>query len=261
MASPRPSSRALSAFGADASSLEGLSGGRGLTWRAGDLVLRPSPGDAETVWKAEVLAGLTHSPEFCTPRPIPAHGGGWAVDGWEGWEWLPGASDESRVEDVLRAGAGFHRAVAHLARPTFLDDADDPWARSDRIAWEEERMPEDGTLRRLAAAFASVETRAQIIHGDLLGNVMFAEGRPPAIIDWAPYWRPTGYADAIVLADAACWHGLSIPRMLALAVGVPEGRQMLVRALVFRIATLVLNGVWDEDMRARHGPVVDAALS
>lgn len=258
-----PSSAVLAEFGVPATHHEGLRnlpGGRGLTWRAADTVLRPSAGDGETLWKANALARLPHSSAFRTPRPIPSASGAWTIDGWEAWQWLPGRTDETRVTDVLTAGAAFHRAVADLDRPDFLDAAQDPWARSDRIAWEEEALPPGDTLQRLATAFQPVTSPAQIIHGDLLGNVMFEPGQPPAIIDWAPYWRPVGFADAIVLADAACWHGFAPSEMLRLAEERADGRQHIIRALVFRIATFQLLGAWDAGMEARHAPVVDAVL-
>lgn len=264
MATPLPPSRAtLTEFGiasAHQDRILNLPGGRGLTWRAGDTVLRPSAGDGETVWKATVLAELPHSAGFRTPRPIPARSGEWTVDGWEAWQWLPGAADEMRVSDVLDAGEAFHHAVRGLDRPDFLDRADDPWARSDRIAWEEEELPPVRTLQRLATAFQPVSAQPQIIHGDLLGNVMFEPGQPPVIIDWAPYWRPVGFADAIVLADAACWHGLDPAEMIRLAEARNEGRQLLIRALVFRIATFELLGRWDDRMLSRHAPVIEAVL-
>lgn len=265
MATALPPSRAtLAEFGigsAHYSELLNLPGGRGLTWRAGDTVLRPSAGDGETVWKANVLAELPHSAGFRTPRPIATRSGAWTLDGWEAWRWLPGAADETCVTDVLDAGDAFHQAVRGLDRPDFLDHADDPWARSDRIAWQEEEPPAaNATLRRLIAAFRPVSATAQIIHGDLLGNVMFEPGQPPVVIDWAPYWRPVGFADAIVLADAVCWHGLDPADMIRLADARNVDRQFLIRALAFRIATFELLGHWDDRMQARHAPAIEAAL-
>jgi len=64
-------------------------------------------------------------------------------------------------------------------------------------------------LPRLAAALEPVEARSQLIHGDLTGNVLFAEHLPPAIIDLSPYWRPTSFASAIVIADALVWEALT----------------------------------------------------
>lgn len=256
----RPGPEVLRAFAVGGEPLGRLTGGRGLTWRAGDVVLRPHDGAAESDWRSGVLATLGHTSGFRTPRPVATRAGGWRADGWEAWEWLPGAADETRVEDVVRTGAAFHRAVAHLERPAFLDAADDAWSRADRIAWGEAPLPRDPTLERLGAAFRAVSSPSQLVHGDLLGNVLFAAGRTPAVIDWAPYWRPAGLGAAIAAVDAVCWHGVPLDRLDALGDGAAEWSQLLVRALTFRIATLHLLGAWDAGTADRHRPVVDALV-
>ncbi|MFY9712245.1 MAG: hypothetical protein WAK00_02125 [Microbacterium sp.] len=63
-----------------------------------------------------------------------------------------------------------------------------------------------------------------------------------AVIDWAPYWRPRGFGAAVAVADAVCWHGYPLSR-LAEDRGIPQWRQLLLRALAFRMATLHLRGV------------------
>ncbi len=73
----------------------------------------------------------------------------------------------------------------------------------------------------------------QIIHGDLIGNVLFAPGLAPAIIDISPYWRPPAYAEGVVLADAICWHDAPAPLLEVLGVSVAA----VARALLFRMAT------------------------
>lgn len=262
MTSPgEPSSQAFEAFGADFASRERLDGGRGRTWRAGDVVLRPTAGGSEADWRAEVLRDLEHTTEFRTPRPIMALSGAWVVDGWEALQWVSGAADETQVLDVIRAGAAFHRAVADLPRPPFLDTSDDPWALADRMSWDERPLPTDPILDRLAAQFRPVQSPSQIIHGDLLGNVLFAEGYPPAIIDWAPYWRPAGLGSAIAVVDAVCWHGTPVEALAELGADVPEWSQLVVRALAFRIATFHLLGVWNSAGAERYAPVVDAAVA
>jgi hypothetical protein len=45
--------------------------------------------------------------------------------------------------------------------------------------------------------------------------VLFHDGLPPAIIDFTPYWRPVGYASAIVVADALVWEGATKPKRYA----------------------------------------------
>lgn len=256
-----PSSQVFEAFGADLASCERLVGGRGRTWRAGDVVLRPTAGGSETDWRAEVLHDLEHTLEFRTPRPIRAVSGAWVVAGWEALQWVPGAADETRVLDVLRAGAAFHRAVADLPRPCFLDTSDDPWALADRMSWDERPLPTDPMLDRLAAQFRPVQSPSQIIHGDLLGNVLFAEDHPPTIIDWAPYWRPAGLGSAFAVVDALCWHGTPVEAVAELGADVPEWPQLVLRALTFRIATFHLLGLWDTARSNRYAPVVDAAVT
>ncbi|WIB78897.1 hypothetical protein DEJ28_07300 [Curtobacterium sp. MCPF17_002] len=269
-----PSPEVLRAFGVGESTPEPLPGGRGLTWRAGAVVLRPHDGAAETDWRSGVLTALAHTREFRTPRPVATREGSWRADRWEAWEWLPGAhADETRVEDVIRAGDAFHRAVAGLARPGFLggpgtsDDSDrtgdrdgNAWSRADRMAWGERPMPRDPSLDRLVAAFRPVQAPSQLVHGDLLGNVLFADGRPPAVIDWPPYWRPAGLGAAIAAVDAVCWHAVPLVRLEGLGDGVAEWRQLLVRALAFRVATLHQLGVWDAAAAELHRPVIDALV-
>jgi uncharacterized protein (TIGR02569 family) len=257
----RPSDAVFSAFGSGETRPERLDGGRGLTWRAGPVVVRPTGDGDEANWRASVLERLVHTDRFRTPRPIRAASGRWVEDGWEAWQWVPGTADESRILDVVRAGTAFHHAIAALTRPAFIDTADDPWARADRVAWEEEApLPADAMLERLAAAFRPVESSSQLIHGDLLGNVLFTEGEPPTIIDWAPYWRPAGLGAAIAAVDAVCWHGAPIELLPAIGRGIDEWDQLLVRALAFRIVTLHLRNAWDASLADRHAPVMDAVL-
>lgn len=141
-----PGPDVLRAFGVHDRPLERLGGGRGLAWRAGDVVLRPSGDRQEARWRSATLARLVHTAGFRTPRPVAATSGDWVMDaradaeadadartgvstgdeGWEAWRWVDGRTDPTRVDDVIAAGAAFHRAIAHLPRPDFLDHRDEP---------------------------------------------------------------------------------------------------------------------------------------
>ncbi|QPZ37967.1 hypothetical protein [Paramicrobacterium chengjingii] len=257
----KPGDDVLIAFGAAPARPRNLTGGRGRTWMAGNVVFRPHGDAEESIWKARVLADREPAHGFRTSRPIPAADGNWVYGGWEAWEWLAGETDESRVVDVIRAGAAFHEAIVHLQRPAFIDHSDDAWSRADRMAWEENPLPRGSFMRRLEREFQPVLSPSQVIHGDLLGNVMFAPDLPPAIIDWAPYWRPAGLGAAIAAVDASCWHGWPAGRLAELGDGIPEWRQLLVRAVAFRIATLHNLDSWGEGMDERHEPVVSAVIS
>jgi uncharacterized protein (TIGR02569 family) len=200
-----------------------LDGGRGSSWRAGDLVLKPVDDPIEGAWSAKVVARL-HEPGLRTAEPVRAASGDWLADGWTATRWIEGAH-APRWADVIAAGARFHAAVADVPRPAFLDRRRDPWAIGDAVAWDDDTVPLDrfarraGLLADLAAARAPLDLPAQLIHGDLTENVLFADPLPPAVIDLAPYWRPAGFAAAIVVGDVLLWHG-SEPDATGLGAGV-----------------------------------------
>ncbi len=62
--------------------------------------------------------------------------------------------------------------------------------------------------------------------------------QPPAIIDWAVYFRPAEWAHAVAIVDALTWHDVD-PGVLGRHHDVDHEQwtQMLIRALMFRIGT------------------------
>ncbi len=225
-----------------------VDGGQGMAWRAGPIFLKPTSAPEETCWRAEVLAGLPTNAGFRVARPAITGNGDWVAGGWEAWHAVAGTPDASRFRDTLAAGEAFHRAVAHIGRPVFLDRRDDPWSIGDRLAWSEQAVTGDEVLGeqlvRLAAARRPVQAADQPVHGDLLGNVLFADPLPPAIIDWPVYYRPAAWASAVAVVDALTWYGAPAS-LLEHGQAQPDWAQMLIRALIFRIGT--------QEGRRRHG--------
>jgi hypothetical protein len=78
-----------------------------------------------------------------------------------------------------------------------------------------------------------VDLPAQLVHGDLAGNVLFHPELPPLVIDLSPYWRPPAFASAVVVVDALVWLGADedLVKPLLEDEGFP---QLLLRALLFR---------------------------
>src|SRR5579884_3666872 len=70
----------------------------------------------------------------------------------------------------------------------------------------------------------------------ICGNVLFAEGLPPAVIDFSPYYRPAGFATAIVIVDAIAWSGAS-PDLAEHAGDVELLDQLVARAAIYRLVT------------------------
>ena len=141
--------------------------------------------------------------------------------------------------EIITVGERFHAALARVPRPEFIARYTDPWAIGDRVAWGELPLEEFMYVKhipRLAAALRPIEAPSQLIHGDLTGNVLFAEGLPPAIIDLAPYWRPTAFASAIVVGDALVWEGAD-EQLFAAVAHIERFEQFLLRALIYRAVT------------------------
>ncbi|WP_406268273.1 aminoglycoside phosphotransferase [Actinacidiphila glaucinigra] len=238
-----PPPRVLEAFGLSGRP-EPLEGGQGRSVRVGDAVLKPGADAAETEWAAGLMERLQGRRGFRVPRFLRSADGAHVYEGWAATEFLTGEPGPAgRWPALPAAGRAFHEALHDVPRPAHLDARRHPWAVADRLAWGEAtaRMPADA--RRLAARLerlrAPVEARAGLIHGDLTGNVLFAAGRDPAVIDFSPYWRPAAYADAIVAVDGLLHHGAP-HHLVDSAVPGAEGAQMLLRALMFRLAASAL---------------------
>ena len=259
---PVPAS-VLDAFGVSGDP-EPLTGGQGTAWSVGGVVLKPAdlPGE-EATWRAEVFERLERS-GFRVARPHRARDGSLVVEGWMAEELLSGRH-EQRWPEIIAAGERFHSALAGEPRPSFLDSRQDAWAIGDRVAWEElpatdfARVPH---LSRLVALRRRLEGAAQLVHGDLGGNVLFADPEPPAVIDFSPYWRPPAFASAIVIADALVWEGAD-ESILGAVSHVPDFPQYLLRALIYRAVTARLffeSGRAETDEADHFAPVVDLAV-
>lgn len=227
----------LAAFGLAGPAVR-FPGGQGVTWRVGDVVLKPCVDAGYQQWLGVEVAGIEQD-GFRMPVVRRAVDGAWVVQGWGAQSVLPGASADERAADwgaVITTSRALHAATAHLGRPAFLDERSDSWAVADRAAWGEAPGQAPPGLRELVARLAEVPDppgAAQLVHGDLAGNVLLVHRGPPSVIDFSPYWRPVSYAEGIAVADALCWHGA--PAQLVRDVDVPV--EAVARGLLFRVLT------------------------
>lgn len=233
---PAPPPDVVRAFGASGRPVP-LRGGRGTAWRTGKIVFKQSDAPADELrWQEHVLARLARG-AFRIAVPIRSLRGELVVDGWSAWPWLAGRH-APRWDEILAVGELFHDATACVTRPSqWLDARADRWALADRIAWGEVdpvALPRVRDVGWLLDARAPIRTEAQLIHGDLSGNVLLAGRHPPAIIDFSPLWRPRAYASMIVAVDAIAWHGAGV-ELLEPGLLRDDGAQLLIRALLFRL--------------------------
>jgi uncharacterized protein (TIGR02569 family) len=240
MAAPvlEPDAGVVEAFGGTGS-VSALDGGQGHTFGIGDLVLKRVVDEDEAIWAAQVLSRVKED-GFRVPRPIQSSHGSWVVNGWTAFERVAG---EHRLwggpwPEAVDVCGRFHAALRHLARPDCLRLRQDRFARADRSAWSNSQIdlpsPVAETIARLRTMSRSIELPAQIVHGDLAGNLLYADDLPPAVIDFSPYWRPAGYATAMTIVDAVLWYGADVG-LTSQASHVLELDQLLLRGLIFRL--------------------------
>lgn len=233
----KPPAEVLDAFGLLGQARR-LPGGQGASWLVGDVVLKSGCDAQAQEWLGTEVARVAqagfHLPDVCQARD-----GRWVVQGWGAVTAVPGVSSESGEVDwleVLQAGRALHHAFADLTRPPWLATRTSWWARADAATWGESPVEVIAPLQsvvRLLRPLTGPLGEDQLVHGDLTGNVLVEPGRPPAIIDISPYWRPVAYAEGIVVADAMCWH--RAPVNLADDAGV--SRSAVARGLLFRVLT------------------------
>lgn len=274
-----PTAEAIRAFGVDVDRLVRMPGGQGQTWTDGRLVLKPVGCVPEHTWICDVYAAWADHDEVRVPEPVLPAGRqgadqerGWTVDNWGAHVFLPGRELDlpDEIDVVREASMLFHRVVAGLPRPAFLDARDDPWAFGDRLAWEHAQPEGDratlAVIEELRTHLEPVASPDQVVHGDVLPNVLVADGLPPAVIDWPVYFRPAAWADAIAVTDAVTFRGASYTLLDAWARD-DDWDQLLIRALLYRLGPTgfftvrnsLMGGLVTHLERVR--PVVDAVLA
>jgi uncharacterized protein (TIGR02569 family) len=266
----------LAAFGLAGTVPARLAGGQGTAWRAGRAVLKPADSERSGRWFAEVYDALS-GPGFRVPRPVRALTGDWLVLGWTAYEWVPGAAADwagvsPRWPEMVAVSRALHAALASVPVPPWRAAEENPWTIGDEVAWGERDPgpllgPAAGPLAaqvaRLLAALRPVDLPGQLVHADLGGNVLFADGLPPAVIDFSPLERPAGLPLAVAAVDALMWRQ-GRPELLRYLAGERELDQLLARALVYRLVTEIVRhaGTAGVDAAARAAaPVTDLVLA
>ncbi|MFB9991781.1 TIGR02569 family protein [Deinococcus oregonensis] len=244
---------------------EPLAGGQATVWRVGEAVLKPETHSAQDLeWQAQVLGQVRQAQmretQVRVSRPLRSLSGEWLAEGWSAGTYLAGRHEPGRWTEILQVGRNFHLALVSVPRPAFLEARTDHWAAADRMAWGEGSLQpflEARHIRRLAERIRPVHAPSQLIHGDLTGNVLFSDTHPPAVIDFSPYWRPAGFALAIVVADALVWEGAD-EGLLEAVSEVADFAQLFLRALIFRRVVEELSSPSSQARNTVHDPYQSA---
>ena len=262
MTDERPPAHVLAAFGIKSGEPEPLGEDWDGGWRCGEVVLSMISDHARAAWSAKVRETLFVD-GLRLARPVRSTDGRYVVSGWRADTFLFG-SPEPRHDEVVSAGVRLHEATAKLERPRFLTQAPvPPWTdvdvfvAADRAAWEErplqnlppgapeisdteDRRSSRELLGQLARLRKPTRSQSQLVHGDLYGTVLFTGSAAPGITDIAPYWRPTSWAAGVAVIDALSW-GEADDGLIERWEVLPEWQQMLLRALMFRLAVHALH--------------------
>lgn len=231
-------------------------------WRFGDIVLSPIADHARAAWSAKVRETLRVD-AVRLARPVRASDGRYVVSGWKADTFIDG-KPEPRHDEVISMAGRLHAATALLERPRFLlATPAAPWSdtdlfmAADRAAWEPSPLrsakgapaledPSDDRRRsielinQLATLRTPTVSPDQLVHGDLFGTVLFSGASAPGITGITPYWRPAPWAAAVIVVDALSWGGAD-EGLVARWEDLPEWPQMLVRAVMFRLAVHALH--------------------
>ncbi|MDT5126686.1 MAG: hypothetical protein QOG79_5980 [Mycobacterium sp.] len=217
---------------------------------------------ARAAWSAKVRETLFVD-GVRLARPVRSTDGRYVVAGWRADTFVTG-TPEPRHDEVVSAAVRLHEATARLERPRFLTQPPSvPWSdvdvfvAADRAAWEDRPLhtlppgaqvapgSADGQrsielINQLASLRRPTRAPSQLVHGDLYGTVLFAGTTAPGITDITPYWRPATWAAGVVVVDAMAW-GEADDGLVERWTSLPEWPQMLLRALMFRLAVHALH--------------------
>ncbi|KAH7104619.1 hypothetical protein BKA62DRAFT_470725 [Auriculariales sp. MPI-PUGE-AT-0066] len=251
------------------------------TFVSGNRVLKQAHDDAEAQWAASLLSETAfQSSIYRIPRPVPSDFDPktFVVESWACSEFVAGKAIPQTMDqwrDLITAARAFHSALrfAVPSKPTFLETRFHRWDHAAHAAFDEcpiPNLPDDalhmlnrlGDLHKLIERLPNddklndVDLRPQLVHSDLSGNVLFADGQPPAIIDFSPMWRPVAWAEAIVVSDGLVEYGAD--GQLIELVGSNKGRlRMLHKAMLFRV---ISDWLGDEHSMSGMRPKWSAAI-
>ena len=234
-----PSSTVLGAFGVGGDPTP-LSGGEGVSFQAGDVVLKRVHDTAEAEWTQDLLSRV-HQVGFRVPAPVASADGHWVQQGWSASRFVSGLRPAAPAwRYIAEIGLRFGDAAEHARGEDHgvLSRRSHRWAVADRVAWEEatvEVVPDArDIMARISDWFGARSGESYFVHGDLSGNVFLDPADVPVVLDVSPYLRPRRWAAAIVIADAVLWNGADVGLATSFACD-SDGLDLLGRALIFRL--------------------------
>lgn len=213
-----------------------LKGGQGITWRVGKYIVKPTINEEETIWCAEIIGQLSQD-SYRVPRYKKTQENQWVYQGWSVVEFIEGEHIKNHWEEKISACEGFSNLLTNIPKPNFIEKRTDPWSIASRMAWGEAPINYVESFKnfvdKINKYIEPTIVKDQIVHGDIAGNMLFAKGLTPGIIDFTPIWRPKEYALAVLVVDALAWEEAD-ESIIILVEDVQNIFQLLLKAALFR---------------------------
>lgn len=246
-----------------------LGGAWGDGWRCDRAVLVPSTDRARATWSAQMMDRVRPA-GVAVARPLRSTDGRYAVGGWTARAFLSGHR-APRFDETAAGVLRFNEALAVAAdgqgRPSFLDMAarvtapadggdglseTDLFSVAEAAAWADDPtellapvmdlsvVPRDDVAAAMEKATGLMLLREQVsapdqlVHGDPLGCTVYDGYADPAVVDFVPAWRPTGWSVALLVVDAVAWANAD-DDLLDRWSHLQDFDQLLLRAVMFRL--------------------------
>lgn len=246
-----------------------LEGGSGHAYQFDDIVIKQILDSEEYNWSAEVLNSIPSASEILIAKPIKSKSGNWVIDNWAATTFIKSKHIQGNWPDRLTASKTFHKLLKKYAWNAKLRPERHRFSHADSIVWGD--IPFKNMfhgdmgryISRIFSFFRKINCSNQVIHSDLCGNTLFTENKIPVIIDFSPAFRPTYYAEAIIVCDAIAWE--EAPLELIHILEAQDRNQYILRAINFRLVIAALNevnrpGIFDSEVKCFE-PILKKIIS
>lgn len=243
-----------------------MGGAWGDGWRCDRAVLMPSEDRARATWTAQMMDRVRPA-GVSVARPLRSTDGRYAVGGWTARGFLSGhraprfdetAASILRFNEALalamegRERPGFLTAPGHRGTPESPLSETELFAVAEASAWTDDptelltpvmdltAVPRDDIAAAMEKATGLMLLREpvsapnQLVHGDALGCTVYDGYADPAVVDFVPAWRPTGWSVALLVVDAIAWANAD-DGLLDRWSHLQDFDQLLLRAVMFRL--------------------------
>jgi len=215
-----------------------LPGGQNESVRAGNLVLKPVHESEKYLWVAESLNEIDFE-ELRVAMPVRSREGNYIENSIGATKYYEATFSRDKIETKLSTCRKLNNVISNIPKPDAFDSWQNPWTKAQDLAWSHSKsqnlqIPQE--IKSLLNLREQIETPNQLVHVDLAGNILFAANDNPIIIDFTPGFYPKEYAEVLLLIDSIAWYDASIDCLDFLTLTGKLRRQLILRALIFRLS-------------------------